>query len=116
MHVEKSLNIIEKHDKFGLRLLEPVDFSINLLSNSIIISGAKAALHDMRDGFQQPPAQRKHGSWVALIFADNRFLDFFGAKYGRYIRVGQKLKICTTFCVCRINYVKSDLHTLTVTL
>lgn len=85
MHVEKSLNIIEKHDKFGLRLLEPVDFSINLLSNSIIIiiSGAKAALHDTRDGFQRPPAQRKHGSWVALIFADNRFLGF-GAKYGRF--------------------------------
>lgn len=52
MHVEKSLKIIEKHDKFRLSLLEPVDFSINLLSNSIIIiSGAKAALHDTRDGF-----------------------------------------------------------------
>lgn len=57
MHAEKSLKIIEKHNKFRLRLLEPADFSINLLSNSIIIiiiiimSGAKAALHDARDGF-----------------------------------------------------------------
>lgn len=55
MHAEKSLKIIEKHNKFRQRLLEPADFSINLLSNSIIIiiimSGAKAALHDTRDGF-----------------------------------------------------------------
>lgn len=49
MHVEKSLKTIEKHHKFRLRLLEPVDFSINLLS--IIMSGAKAARHDTREVF-----------------------------------------------------------------